>query len=117
MNHHRREPDSRLRFRLFLGGELFDETWIDAANATEADRVVTATRSMHAEATVEAERAGMLWLIEVYDPSAHPAIAFLRFGTDLAGMGDSFGVVPMDPRMGFGGGVSVGGALLNGAGE
>jgi hypothetical protein len=89
MSHHHPEhdPDSRLRLRLFIGGTMADEHWIDATDPKAGD-LAEATSQLHAAACDEADRQGQLWLIEVYDPSAPPGAAYLRVGTDTEGMCD-----------------------------
>jgi hypothetical protein len=89
MSHHHPEhdPDSRLRLRLFIGGTMADEHWIDAADPKAGD-LAAATSDLHAAAVEAASAAGDVWMIEVYDPDAAPDSAYLRIGTDTEGMTD-----------------------------
>ena len=69
-----------LRIRLYVGGELADELWVsDQANAGRAG-------PRHMAAALEADRDGKTWMVEVFDPAAPPDSAYMRFGTDAAGM-------------------------------
>jgi hypothetical protein len=78
-------PDNRLRLRLWIGGELRDEVWITADDPGALTKA-TLTGSVHIAAVERAEAAGSRWLVEVYDPDAPEGEAYLRFGTDTAGM-------------------------------
>ena len=77
--------DPRLRFRLYLAGQLTDETWIDVG-ATDADATADATSARHRAAADAAESEGFTWMIEVFDPAAPPGTGYLRIGTDTCGM-------------------------------
>ena len=77
--------DPRLRFRLWIDGELLDEAWIDS-NDADADEQGTAVQRRHEQLAAEAEGYGYPWLIEVYDPAQPPDQAYIRFGTDRDGM-------------------------------
>ena len=69
-----------LRFRIWLGGDLHLEEWIDE----HADPVAAADAARrHATITMTAT---VPWLVEVYDPTADPTNAYIRFGTDDKGM-------------------------------
>ena len=74
-----------LRLRLWIGGELRDELWINADDPN-AGELTEATSAYHLRVTEMAEAAGVVWMTEVYDPAADPDHAYLRIGTDLAGM-------------------------------
>lgn len=76
-------PDG-LRLRLWIGGKLADETWITQGPGGLAASEATAAR--HGSACVAADEAGVAWLLEVFDPDAPEDSAYLRFGTDEAGM-------------------------------
>lgn len=72
--------------RLYVGGELIESVWLRNDAATDG------VQSRHEQLTLAADRAGKLWLIEIYDPDAPADEAFLRFGTDIAdGMVDPAG--------------------------
>lgn len=71
---------SALRFRVWVAGQLRLEEWLDerinpAASAEAAQR--------HAALAMA---SGHPWLVEIYDPDADEANAYVRFGTDTAGM-------------------------------
>lgn len=75
-----------LRFRVWVSGELVLEDWAvvsDEAAAAEAGDILGAR---HSHIAREAHAAGKRWLAELYDPGAAPGEAYLRFGTDTAGM-------------------------------
>lgn len=72
--------DPRLRFRLYLGGRLAAEHWLDATNPDHLDHTDTLRRH-HKQATDRADADGTPWLIEIYDPAKPPATAYLRYGT------------------------------------
>jgi hypothetical protein len=69
-----------LRIRLFIGGELADEQWVHEPEGVE---LIGAEHTARAQV---AERAGQRWLVEIWDATAPPEEAYLRFGTDEAGM-------------------------------
>jgi hypothetical protein len=77
--------DARLRFRVYLGGVLADEVWIDAADPGSRD-LATMTAIMQADLCQRAALDGVPWLLEVYDPGAPPGASCLRLGTDADGM-------------------------------
>jgi hypothetical protein len=78
------EPDGGLRLRLFIDGQLHDERWLTAS--LHHDGIARETALMHRAAVDEAEANGLTWLIEVFDPDVPADSAYLRFGTDTAGM-------------------------------
>lgn len=71
---------SALRFRVWVGGQLRLEEWLDEkihpAAAEDAAQRHAAT----------AMASGRPWLVEIYNPDADEADAYIRFGTDTAGM-------------------------------
>lgn len=75
------DRDPRLRLRLFVGGQLADETWIDA-DAPDANDLITAVMRLHQEAAEAAQAAGTPWMIEAFDPEAPVGSAYVRLGTD-----------------------------------
>jgi hypothetical protein len=77
--------DARLRFRVYLGGELADEVWIDAADPGSRDQA-TMTAIMQADICQRAALDGVPWLLEVFDPGSPAGCAYLRLGTDTDGM-------------------------------
>ena len=78
-------PDSRLRIRLWIDGALIDEAWIDSLNP-EAPAQTSALTAVHSQLAELADAHGIPWLTEVYDPEAPEGQAYLRIGTDKAGM-------------------------------
>jgi hypothetical protein len=82
---HFANPDTLLRLRFYVGGTLRDELWVDAADAASSALTQT-TAAYHATQAQMADAADVPWLVEVYDPAADEAEAYLRFGTDVAGM-------------------------------
>lgn len=77
--------DPRLRFRIYVDGQLAAETWLDCLDA-DASELAGFAAEIHAEITNAADRAGRKWLTEVYDPDQPEDRAYLRFGTDTRGM-------------------------------
>jgi len=82
-HHHHHDPMTSLRFRIYIGGELTLEQWIDANDPASGDLAAT-TADLHAAACAQAEERGELWLLEVYDPAAQDST--LRIGTDTTAM-------------------------------
>lgn len=80
-----RPDDPRLRFRIYIDATLADQTWIDASNP-DAQRITTKLQHKHHRMARTAEQAGQAWLIEIYNPAMPDDQAYLRFGTDTAGM-------------------------------
>jgi hypothetical protein len=76
--------DPHLRFRVFTGGRLAVEHWFDARTVKPGD--VVAMARDHAHHCREADEAGLPWLVEIYDPARPPDRAYIRWGTDHAGM-------------------------------
>lgn len=83
---------SALRLRLWIGGELRDELWVDADDPNTAD-LTNLTAAYHRRITDMADAAGITWMTEVYNPELPEAHAYLRVGTDKAGMVDPRRVV------------------------
>jgi hypothetical protein len=77
--------DPRLRFRVFVDGQLAAQTWIDCS-APNAQRQMDTAKAMHLEIVNRAVAAGKVWLTEVYDPELPDEEAYTRFGTDRNGM-------------------------------
>jgi hypothetical protein len=84
-----------MRFRLWVGGELADEVWIDSTNP-DADALMARFGTRQGKSAAEAAAAGRRWLVEVYDPALPEDHAYLRFGTDDHGMRDPVAVQPGD---------------------
>jgi hypothetical protein len=86
-------PDhrNRLRLRFWTGGQLRDEVWLDAADP-ESGALAAFVAEYHHTLASNAEAHGVGWLSEVFDPAAPEEHAYVRFGTDVAGMIDP---VPM----------------------
>lgn len=82
-----------MRFRAYVAGELVDEVWLDVTNPEVAQQV-DHVRDRHLGIAARAERAGQVWLVEVFDPAVSPDRAHQRFGTDMDGMTE-----PRVPRL------------------
>jgi hypothetical protein len=78
--------DDRLRFRVHVDGELLAEDWLPAAEWEGRADAGAALAERHKAICEAAEEQGQRWQIEVYDPDLPEAEAYLRFGTDKAGM-------------------------------
>ena len=81
------ENDPRIRFRLYVAGELVDEVWFDVSNP-DVDALADRARDRHTAMALEADAAGQLWMVEIYNPAASAESAYMRFGTDADGMID-----------------------------
>lgn len=79
------DSDTRLRFSIWIGGDLIDQQWIDSEDPG-AGELAEEISDRHGDLADEAEAHGWPWLIEVYDPAAPPHEAYVRFGTDRDGM-------------------------------
>jgi hypothetical protein len=79
------DPDPRLRLRLWIDGALIDEAWIDSTDPHAASRV-DAVHAVHTHLAELANAHGIPWLTEVYNPEAPDDQAYIRVGTDKAGM-------------------------------
>jgi hypothetical protein len=93
-HHHHSDPPTppegfravnALRLRFWIGGRLHDEVWLDAADP-EAGDLASFCATYHSDLAEMAEAAGVPWLTEVYDPAQPRDRAYLRIGTDTAGM-------------------------------
>jgi hypothetical protein len=85
-----------LRLRFWIGGQLRDEVWINASDPHAGD-LAEYCATYHADQADMANAAGVPWLVEVYNPDVPEDHAYVRFGTDAAGM-----TMPV-PFDGFGG--------------
>jgi hypothetical protein len=74
-----------LRIRLFLAGTMVLEEWIDDP------ALALAAGQRHMELAVDADQP---WLLEIFDPDAPTDTAYIRFGSDPAGMVDP---MPLEP--------------------
>lgn len=81
------QEDPRLRFRVWVDGELVDETWLDATNP-DADEHFAAMTGRHEALVQAADLIDSVWLVEWYDPARPEDQAYGRAGTDVAGMVD-----------------------------
>jgi hypothetical protein len=70
----------QLRVRLFIDGRFAAESWIGEGIDVDS---IGQTHQRRAEA---AERDGLAWMVEIWDPDAPIDQAFMRFGTDRNGM-------------------------------
>lgn len=92
----------RLRIRLYIAGQLADETWIGQHEpepgqpyGPRIDGAQLAAR--HRVLVEDAERADLPWQVEAFDPSAPDGEQYYRFGTDAAGMVTPMAVIPGPP--------------------
>ena len=76
---------SCLRLRFWIGGQLRDEVWIDADDPGSAD-LAGYCATYHAAQAEMADLAGIPWLDRVYNPELPEDQAYIRIGTDRAGM-------------------------------
>jgi hypothetical protein len=74
--------DMRLRFRVYVDGEVADEAWVGGPGDVDGETLALKQRALCDTASDH----GQLWLIEVYDPDVPEDAAYWRFGTDPAGM-------------------------------
>jgi|HubBroStandDraft_6_1064221.scaffolds.fasta_scaffold33187_7 hypothetical protein len=74
--------DMRLRFRVYVDGEIADESWVGVGSDVDGEQLALKHRALCDAASDH----GQLWLIEVYDPGEPEHAAYYRFGTDPAGM-------------------------------
>jgi hypothetical protein len=77
-----KRAELRLRLRVYVDGEIADETWLpgDVPNAGKD------AGHRHRAITDAANAAGKLWLVELYDPAEPEETAYMRYGTDRRGM-------------------------------
>ena len=90
--------DSRLRLRLYVDGQLADETWLDVRDREQATIQSAITTLVYRAATDAADERGVPWLVEVHDPDEHAPAPYLRFGTDTRGMVAPLAVPPSWPH-------------------
>ena len=76
--------DPRLRFRIWIGGRLTVEQWVDVFELTVP--MLAQMQADHVAAVDRANAAGLAWMIEVYDPAEPDQVAYFRFGTDRDAM-------------------------------
>ena len=76
--------DPRLRFRVFIDGELVDETWVNVCTFERLD-TIEQVWARHHRLIAQAQTEGKRWLIEIHDPRI-PEDQALRFGTEQAGI-------------------------------
>lgn len=74
-----------LRLRVFTGGTLADEQWIDTASP-DCLRLAEETQKRHVALVEQAVRDGRPWLVETYDPGQPEGSRYIRVGTDTRGM-------------------------------
>jgi len=74
--------DSRLRFRMWIAGEMVDETWVDASNPDYRSHT-QAIGQRHRDAAEFATARDLPWLVEWWDPETD---GYGRIGTDGDGM-------------------------------
>jgi hypothetical protein len=78
--------DDRLRFRVRVDGEIVAEDWLPSREWEGRADSGEQLAQRHKAICEAAEDDGKRWQIEVYDPDVPEAEAYLRFGTDQAGM-------------------------------
>lgn len=71
-----------LRFRVYVARRVVAEEWAELTTEAAAASVGEMIGERQIALTERAQRAGLEWLVEVYDPGAAEAEAYLRFGTD-----------------------------------
>jgi hypothetical protein len=84
-------PDGRLRFRIYVEGELVAEDWL-----VTGDPEGTAAKAReHGHICDEAKEAGKDWLLEVYDPDRpeDDPDAYLKIGPDSLAVMEPIAVV------------------------
>lgn len=80
------DPDlAAVRFRLYVGGVLVEERLIDLVT-DDADTQRDAWLRTYDGHVSAAERDGLLWMLEVFDPDAPAGRQYMRLGTDPGGM-------------------------------
>ena len=72
--------DGRLRFRVWVAGTLVREDWAGAPYE------MALIAGEHERIAREASEKGKGFTVEVYDPDKPEEEAYLRFGSDAAGM-------------------------------
>ena len=72
----------KLRFRVWVGGEMVREDWLPGATPLAGSELGTT----HAALATLADAEGQPWLVEVYDPDAPADEGYLRFGSDTGAM-------------------------------
>ena len=77
--------DPRLRFRIWVDAHLVDEVWLNSSDPADRARVPE-VRDAHLAIAEAADKDGLLWLVEVYDPALPDDVAYQRIGTDTRGM-------------------------------
>lgn len=87
------DDDPRLRFRIWIDGELIDEVWFDSSNP-DTEQLASAAGERNSAHTQQADRESRRWLVEMYDPAKPEHEAYVRFGTDDAGLVDPLLVCP-----------------------
>lgn len=73
---------TRRRLRFWFGGRLRDEVWLDASHGDHAE-LAEMTGAYHVRLAEAAEAVGQPWMVEVFDPAAPEATAYMRYGTDV----------------------------------
>lgn len=82
------EPQPRpeggmLRFRFYDNGKIITEDWLTGVHPDAGPKLAR----LHRAFTEAAEIAGHVWMIEIYNPDEpDDDDAYLRFGSDKAGM-------------------------------
>jgi hypothetical protein len=85
--------DPRLRFRVYVAGEIVAEDWVDASKPS-AQEDVNAALAAHQDLVDDAEADGLLWLVEIHDPEREGDDAYIRFGTDKRRMTEPVQISP-----------------------
>jgi len=78
----------KLRFRLWVAGKIAAEEWVIYADDEQAGDMGHVVGARHAHLAEQAETDGKLWLLEVWNPGLPEDQAYIRYGTDKAGLTD-----------------------------
>jgi hypothetical protein len=74
-----------LRARMYVGGELRDEQWLDVSDPGHEEATDELLRR-HLDLAERSTAAGLSWLLEMYDPGLPAGLRYLRLGTDATRM-------------------------------
>lgn len=80
------EVQARLRFRVYVARQVVDEQWADLITGRQSRALGTELGQRQVQIAMAAASEGFPWMVEVYDPSAEPEDAYIRFGTDWSMM-------------------------------
>ena len=83
-----------VRCRVFIDAVQVAEGWIPVTATDGGAGRAAALAADHVRMVEDAIARGGVWLVELFDPGMPEADAYMRFGTDRAGM---TAPVPLDP--------------------